>query len=238
MKTGVVGLIGAMDVEVKNLIEALEDRQTVQVADTAFHFGRVGAVEVVVMRCGIGKVNAARGAQMMIDRFHPDVIINTGIAGGIEPGLRVGDIVIGTGLVQHDFDVTGFGYVRGYLFTGDGTKPSIFTPDPEWVNLLEAAAMAMTEPARVKRGLIATGDVFVSTAEKKEDIWENFHASAAEMEGGAIGQTAAYSHVPFAVLRVLSDQADGQAADSYDTFEAETAKLSSEILLELLRCLP
>lgn len=235
MKHDIVGLIGAMDVEVAKQVEALEDRQEHRFADTVFYTGTVGGVRTVVMRCGIGKVNAARGAQMMIDRFSPDVIVNSGIAGGIEPSLKVGSIVVADGLVQHDFDVTGFGYVRGYLFTGDGTKPSVFGPDPEWSALLADTAASVAGASRVFRGPIASGDVFVSSAEKKNDIWDTFGAYATEMEGAAIGQTCFYSHVPFAVLRVISDQADGAAPDSYESFETQTAHLSAEILLEILK---
>ena len=235
MKHDIVGLIGAMDVEVRKLVDALQDPEEIRIADTVFYKGRIGSVQTVVMRCGIGKVNAARGAQMMIDRFSPDVIINSGIAGGIEPSLKVGSIVVADGLLQHDFDVTGFGYARGYLFTGDGSKPSVFEADPEWADLLKKAACDTTDPSRVVTGPIASGDVFVSSAEKKKDIWDSFKAYACEMEGTAIGQTCFYSHVPFAVIRVISDQADGKASDSYETFEKETADLSADIMLKLLK---
>lgn len=230
-----IAIIGAMESEVYRLISLLENANTVPVYNLTFYTGTIKKRKVVIVKSGIGKVNAARCTQLLIDRFSPDAIVNTGIAGGIDPGLSVGDIVIGTGLLQHDFDVTAFGHAKGYLCTGnDHNSPTVFYADERLADALESTAISQFPEKRIGRGTIATGDLFVSDSEKKQELWETFKASAAEMEGAAIAQTASYAGVPFAVLRVISDQADGKAAQSFEVFEEETARLSSAVIESLL----
>lgn len=230
-----IAIIGAMESEVYRLTSLLENANTVPVYNLTFYTGTIKKRKVVIVKSGIGKVNAARCTQLLIDRFNPDAIVNTGIVGGIDPGLSVGDIVIGTGLLQHDFDVTAFGHAKGYLCTGDDhNSPTVFYADKSLSDALESTATSQFQEKRVGRGTIATGDLFVSDSEKKQELWETFKASAAEMEGAAIAQTASYAGVPFAVLRVISDQADGKAAQSFEVFEEETAKLSSAVIESLL----
>lgn len=230
-----IGLIAAMDSELERLIGALDGRAEQVVHGLRFYTGTLRARPVVLLRCGIGKVNAARGAQILIDTFAPAAIINTGVAGGLAPGLHVGDTVVATGLVQHDFDVTAFGHVRGYLCTGeDDTKPTVFHADAALCAALTDAAQTVLGAAHVHAGIIATGDEFVSGAARKADLRETFGAAAAEMEGGAIAQVAQMSGVPFAVLRAISDLADGTAAESFDTFEAAAANASADTLLRAL----
>ena len=236
MKTDALfGIIGAMESEVRHLTSLLQNAETIGIADLTFFTGRIHEKKVVIVKSGIGKVNAARCTQLLIDRFQPDAIINTGIAGGLDPALCVGDVVIGTGLLQHDFDVSAFGHAKGYLCTGaEDDRPTVFSPDKQLVEALAAAAMEHVPAERVKRGQIATGDLFVSDKGKKQELWDDFGASAAEMEGAAIAQTAFYGQVPFAVLRVISDQADGKASESFSTFEEETAALSSAVIKSFL----
>ena len=230
-----IGIIGAMESEVSRLTSLLNNADTVDIYDLTFYTGTLGKRKAVIVKSGIGKVNAARCAQLLIDRFAPGAIINTGIAGGADPSLSVGDIVIGTGLLQHDFDVTAFGHAKGYLCTGkDHDRPTVFRADERLADALERAAISRFPQRRVKRGTIATGDLFVSDGEKKRELWETFGASAAEMEGAAIAQTAFYAGIPFAVLRAISDQADGKAARSFEEFEEETAGLSSDVIESLL----
>ena len=230
-----IGIIGAMESEVSRLTSLLKDSYTVGIYDLTFYTGTLGRRKAVIVKSGIGKVNAARCAQLLIDRFEPDAIINTGIAGGTDPSLSVGDIVIGTGLLQHDFDVTAFGHAKGYLCTGKNhDRPTVFPADEGLADALESAAAERFPQRRVKRGIIATGDLFVADSGKKRELWEVFGASAAEMEGAAIAQTAFFAGIPFAVLRVVSDQADGKAARSFEEFEEETAGLSSDVIESLL----
>lgn len=193
---------------------------------------------MVVVKSGIGKVNVARCTQILIDNFHPDYIINSGIAGGIDASLSVGDIIIGEELVQHDFDVTAFGHAKGYLCTGERDDvPTVFRSDKKLVYLLESSAKEAGGSGKVRTGRIASGDIFVADRTLKESISHKFKAAATEMEGAAIAQTAAYADIPFVVLRVISDQADGEAAESFETFEKQTAELSSAVIQNLINSL-
>ncbi len=238
MKTEItVAVIGAMDSEVENLISNFQTVQTT-VAGSSFYSGNIKGKKLIIAKCGVGKVNAARCTQILIDRFKPDYIINSGIAGGIDSSLEIGDIVIGKELVQHDFDVTAFGHVKGYLCTGErDDKPTVFTSDERLVSLLENAIEESGAKGKIRAGRIASGDVFVSDIKTKESISNDFKALAAEMEGAAIAQVAAYAGVPFVVLRVISDRADGTAAESFDIFEKQTATLSSTVVLNLISLL-
>ena len=225
-----IGIIGAMDIEVETLKADLKNPKITQIADLEFCEGELDNKEVIVVKCGIGKVNAARCVQILCDKFDVGAVVNTGIGGGIGDGLAVSDIVVGNELCQHDFDVTGFGYAKGYMFAGDKDKATMYKCDEK---LIEAAKKAIEEnlsKEKVKTGRIATGDVFVSSYEKKKEIKENFDALVCEMEGGAIAQTAVANNIPFVVVRAVSDLADGSAAESYEEFETQTAHLCAKII--------
>lgn len=230
-----IAIIGAMDIEVDVLKEAIEGEVIEKIGDMVFHSGKINNNEVVVVKCGIGKVNAARCAQTLADHFKVSAMINTGIGGGIGDGLAVGDLVIAESLVQHDFDVTGFGYAKGYMFIGDKDKPTYYFTDKNLAELIEKAAYEHISENKVKKGIIATGDIFVSDAETKSEIKNNFNALVTEMEGGAIAQTASANNIPYAVVRAISDLADGSAPESYEEFEKETAYMSAEIIKTFLK---
>ena len=235
MSYGRVGVIGAMDSELAALIAALAQPAQETAQGLGFYTGRLGAREVVLVRCGIGKVSAARCTQVLIDRFAPGAVINTGIAGGLAGGLAVGDIVVADGLVQHDFDAAPIGFVRGCVCMGDPGAPTVFTPDAA---LLARTAGNVIGAQRVHRGLIATGDQFISGAAAKAAIRRAFPAAmAAEMEGGAVAQAASMSGVPFAVVRAISDLADGTAAASFEQFEQHAADVSAAAVLQALALL-
>ena len=230
-----VGIIGAMDIEIAKLTAALDEVQEELVAGLTFYVGKLKARPVIVVKSGIGKVNAARCTQVMIDRYGVDYIINTGIAGGLDPSLAIGDIVIAQGLVQHDFDISAFGYAKGYLATGiNKDQPTLFLPDETVSKQLEDSAAELISRTKIKKGLIATGDQFISKRDKKEELRVDFSAMAAEMESCAIAQVASLNNIPFAIIRAISDLADGTAAESYEVFEREAAELSAEILEHLL----
>ena len=230
-----IGVICAMESELNDLLQNLEDRRDITHYGYTFYEGHFSGTPAVLVQCGIGKVNAARGTQMLLDYFEPQCVVNSGIAGGTAPGLSVGDVVIGTDLVQHDFDATGCGYVVGYMFTGeDGNKPTLYTADPKLVDALEASARKAAPERGIHRGRIATVDQFISSTEQKQRILSLFNATCAEMESGAIAQTCQCASVPFGILRVVSDLADGSASESFETFEKETADLSAAILLNFL----
>lgn len=230
-----LGVICAMECEAAQLIAALENKKKETIAGCDFYAGTLSGCPAVVVRCGIGKVNAARITQTMIDRYDPMGVINSGIAGGIGDGLRVGDVVIGARLVQHDFDATVFGRARGNVFDGDPAQPTFFCADEKLSAAMRRAAEKIADGRGIHVGVIASGDVFVAGAEIKRDLRETFGATAAEMEGAALAQTAQYAGVPFAVLRVLSDLADGSAPESYETFETAAADFSAEVIRAMAR---
>ena len=228
------GVIGAMSIEIEKLRAALSDVETRETAGLTFYSGTLGSHRVVLVQSGIGKVNAARCTQILIDRYAPDYIVNTGIAGGVGQGLAIADVVIGTELVQHDFDATFFGYARGNLCAEKDGKPTVFTSDGALVERFRAAAETLVESSRVKTGRIATGDQFIAARAVKHDIASTFGAIAAEMEGGAIAQTAALAGVPFIVIRAISDLADESGETLYPTFERDAANLSAGILQKMI----
>ena len=235
MKNKTFGVIGAMESEVAQLRAALGNTETAEHSGLTFYRGTLGNNRVVLVKCGIGKVNAARCTQVLIDQYAPDYIVNTGIAGGIGDGLAVADVVIGTELVQHDFDAVAFGYARGNICDpSHRDTPSVFCSDKALIEAFRAAAASVIDAGRVKSGRIATGDLFVASASAKRDIAGTFGAAAAEMEGGAIAQVAALAGVPFIVLRAISDLADGSSPASFDEFEQQTADLSAGILRKLI----
>lgn len=231
----IIGIIGAMDSEIKLLTDKLEERVYQSYGDLTFVSGNFENKTAVIVKSGIGKVNAARCTQLLIDRYNPTAIINTGIAGGIYQGLSIGDFIIGTESVQHDFDVTAFGHYKGYMCTGDDdSQPTIYKSDEILVDTLSKAARSVIKSGSVLYGRIATGDTFVSDAQLKKEIHKLFNAAAAEMESGAIAQTACYANIPFVTARTISDLADGTAAESFEEFENKAANISAEIVLKFI----
>ena len=230
-----IGIIGAMDSEIEHLVSCLENKTETEACGYSFYSGGLCGRQVIILKCGVGKVNAARGTQLLIDKFAPGMILNTGIAGAASPDLRVGDAVIANGLVQHDFDVTAFGCAPGYLCTGaDRVRPTVLLPDKNLSDMLTKAAGQILKSESVKEGVIATGDVFIADLQKRSYLRAQFNAVAADMESAAIAHTAFCAAVPFAILRVISDNADGQAAEISDRAEVDTARRSAEIIIELL----
>ncbi|MBQ8289017.1 MAG: 5'-methylthioadenosine/adenosylhomocysteine nucleosidase [Clostridia bacterium] len=230
-----IGIIGAMNTEVETLISALTDRRETGIAGSRFFSGKLSSTDAVVVMCGIGKVAAAICAQAMVDTFHPDVIVNTGVAGGIADGLAQGDLVIATDAVQHDFDLSLFGYAKGYMpvWGKDKGSPSPFPADEALAEKLIAAADALGYHAI--RGRIVSGDVFVADAALKHSLATDFSASAAEMEGAAIAQTAWQNGIPCAIVRAISDLADGSATLSFEEFEQVAAERSAKLLMEICK---
>lgn len=231
-----IGIIGAMDVEIEKLTSELSGSRNYPVGGLAFIKGTLYELPIVIVKCGVGKVNAAICTQILIDRFRPDFLINLGIAGGLSPALSIGDVVIAAGLLQHDFDVSSFGHARGYMCTNQNdSQPTIYPADMKLVQLLGKAAEEAIGLRRISFGLIATGDQFVSNKGKKSELYHEFSAVAADMEGGAIAQTAYLNRVPFAVVRTISDLADGTAAQSYSVFEKEAADISATIITNSIK---
>ena len=214
------GIIGAMDEEVDSLKEALDDAKTVSIGGMEFREGMLDGQHVVIVRCGVGKVNAGNCAQLLISVFGVDRIINTGVAGSLDASIDIGDIVVSTDAVQHDFDLTPMGYAPGEL---DGIgSPSL----PADADMRERAVNAVRQSApevHVFEGRVCTGDQFIASAEQKDAIIAKFGGLCCEMEGGAIAQICFQNEIPFVIIRAISDKADGSAEMDYSEFEHAAA---------------
>ncbi|MBQ9414177.1 MAG: 5'-methylthioadenosine/adenosylhomocysteine nucleosidase [Clostridia bacterium] len=232
------GVIGAMESEVQLLTARMQEPIITEKAGLRFYRGQLGASEAVVVRCGVGKVHAAICAQMLIDLFDVDAIINVGVAGGVSPKLQVMDAVIGTTLIQHDFDLSPLGLARGCLgeaYGGDGSFPTAFLADTALSEkMYQAAKEQLNGQHACYKGVIVSGDQFIAGISVKEALYRQFDAMAAEMEGAAMAQTATANGVPFAVLRTISDLADGGAPVSFKTVVTYAADLAAGIVVAML----
>jgi len=237
-----IGLIVAMDKEFAQLRTLLDEAHTEHHNHKDFVIGTLGATTIILLQCGIGKVNAARGTQLMIDKYRPSYIINSGVAGALNTELRPMDIVVGKDFIQHDFDLSPIGYAKGCLATGDRSKPTITQADGNMVRLLtdvsEAVAGEYENAGKVLVGRIVSGDQFINSPDVKAELRDDFGGDAAEMEGAVLAYVASCANVPCAVLRVISDMADGTNNESYDEFEKKASKLSAEIIIELAKLAP
>jgi len=228
-----IAVIGAMDEEIAALSEGL-DRLPPKGSsglDLPIFKGRLHGQTIVVVRCRVGKVHAALATQYVIDHFHPTIIINSGVAGGISPNVRIGDLVLGTSSVQHDFDVRYFGYTRGAI---PGLESSIFTADPRLLGLTMQAAASELSSDRIHQGLIVSGDQFISSQEQKQEILNFFpDAMCAEMEGAAIAQVSSANKVPHLIMRSISDQADNTAPQDFDQFLLDVIPVLNRVIHRL-----
>lgn len=213
-----IGIIGAMEVEVAQLKEMMTEVTVTVKAGMEFNQGILEGKKAVVVRSGIGKVNAAACTQILIDVFSADVIINTGIAGSLKNEINIGDIVISTEVLHHDVDAREFGYPIGEIpQMGRLTFPA----DENLGELCEKICKEVNPEISTFRGRIVSGDQFIADHEKKQSIIDNFQGYCTEMEGAAIGQTAFINGVPFVILRAISDKADNSAIMDYPTFEKQ-----------------
>ncbi|MCM3712731.1 5'-methylthioadenosine/S-adenosylhomocysteine nucleosidase [Alkalihalobacillus oceani] len=216
-----IGIIGAMDEEVELIKGKLDNRQDTTIAGCEFHQGKLDGTEVVLLKSGIGKVNAAVGTTLLIQLFEPTCIINTGSAGGFHEQLKVGDIVISTEVRYNDVEATVFGYEFGQV----PGMPAYYTPDQRLVEVAQKAAEKVGIHAVT--GLIVSGDSFMSDHQRVEELKQIFnHPYCAEMEAGAIAQVCYQFGMPFVIIRSLSDIAGSDAKVSYDQF-LETASVHS-----------
>ncbi len=230
------GIIGAMECEVNSLKSKLQNLEELVVGKRIFYVGELNSHKVILVQSGVGKVNSAICVQYIIDKFNPDFIINTGIAGGLGENMQVGDIVIGTEFVQYDFDVTAIGYALGYMCTGiDKDKPTKFYSDAKLINEFEKALQHTAPNIKYHKGVIASGDCFVSSLDKKLQIKNMFNALAVEMEGAAIAQTANLNKVPCVIVRAISDLADDNAAKDHEFVEEDMAEHCSSTIENLLK---
>ncbi|ALB53853.1 5'-methylthioadenosine/S-adenosylhomocysteine nucleosidase [Cronobacter sakazakii] len=226
------GIIGAMEEEVTLLRDKIDNRQTLTIAGCEIYTGTLNGVDVALLKSGIGKVSAAMGATLLLEHCKPDVIINTGSAGGLAPSLKVGDIVVSDEVRYHDADVTAFGYEYGQM----AGCPAAFKADE---NLIAAAQETIEKlNLHAVRGLVVSGDAFINGSVNLAKIRHNFpQAIAVEMEATAIGHVCHNFGVPFVVVRAISDVADQQSHLSFEEFLAVAAKQSSLMVETLLTSL-
>lgn len=223
------GIIGAMEIEVRSITAAMTDTETKTISGIPFVAGKLNGSPAVIAKCGIGKVSAAVCAQILISVFNVDKIINTGVAGGLAPELRQGDIVVASGFVEHDMDTTPLGDAPGYLSGLD----IITLPCDEEISGLAAAVSAQNKDYNTLRGIIATGDQFIASRERSDYIRTTFNAAACEMEGGAIAHVCYMGGIPFTAVRCISDNADGEAGMSYADFSVIAAERCAGLVLEI-----
>lgn len=231
-----VGIIGAMDVEVELLRERLLDQEVTSALGMDFVEGRLGEKNVVVVKCGVGKVNAAVCAQALVDRFGVTHLVNTGIAGSLDPeGLDVGDLVVATDCVQHDFSVAPLGYAPGLV---PGRERVEFVAGARMREVALATAAEVASDVRVVAGRVASGDQFVSAEADRARIVSMFGAVCCEMEGAAIAQVATLNGVPFAVVRAISDKPGAQDQTvTYAQFEQAAAHHCARIVAHMVAAL-
>ena len=232
---GNTGIIGAMREEVDSLKSEMDAASTVEVAGMEFCRGTLYGQGVVVVQCGIGKVNAGICAHTLVRAFDVKRVINTGVAGSLDREIDIGDIVVSTDAVQHDFDVSPIGFARGEIpYTGRYAFPA----DEALRALAVRAARESAPEIRVFQGRVCSGDQFIASREQKEAILAGFGGLCCEMEGGAIAQACYLNRTPFVILRAISDKADDSEEMSYLEFEAAAAARCAAIVRQMVRLLP
>lgn len=226
-----IGVIGAMDLEIEALKSKMTIRQSVSAASMEFLEGVLNQTEIVLVKCGIGKVNAAICAQTLCNLFHVTHIINTGIAGSLNAAIDIGDIVISTDALHHDVDATVFGYPLGEV-------PSLgcreFMADKHLIDVAHSACAEVNSDIHCFEGRIVSGDQFISDKAVKERLIKEFAPYCTEMEGASIAQAAWLNHIPFVIIRAISDKADDSAQMDYPAFEKEAAAHSARLVEYML----
>lgn len=226
-----IGIIGAMEEEVAHLKEAMDIEEIAEYAAMKFCRGTLCGKDVVIVQSGIGKVNAAICAQILVDKFQADKIINTGVAGSLDARIDIGDIVISSDAVQHDMDATTFGDPLGQVPQLDTFS---FPADAELIEKAKAANEKVNPEIQTFVGRVASGDQFVADKAVKDKIVDNFHAYCTEMEGAAIAQAAYLNKVSYVIIRAISDKADNSAVMDYPDFERRAIEQNVRLMKELL----
>jgi len=225
-----IGIIGAMEEEVQILREQIHNRHEEHIAGCEFYSGTIEGVEVIVLKSGIGKVNAAMGTTLLLQLYNPDYVLNTGSAGGFNKALRVGDIVISRELRYHDVDATVFGYEYGQV----PGMPPLYSPDKKLADLAKRCAEQLD--VNVVEGLITSSDSFMSDEARVQEVINLFpDVHAAEMESTAIAQVCSQFKVPFVIIRSLSDIAGTDAKVSYDQFLGTASINSAKLIILMLK---
>lgn len=228
-----IGIIGAMEPEVADLIASMTSIQIQTIAGIDFISGQLSGKNVIVTRSGIGKVAASIATTLLIEKYAPDAIINTGSAGGFVDSLNIGDIVISSEVRYHDVDVTAFGYEMGQM----AQQPAAFIADPKLIKAAQQAVLSL-DKVNVAEGLICTGDSFICDPARTQIMRQHFPTMAAcEMEGAAIAQVCNQFNVPFVIIRSLSDNANNDSPVDFDSYLIKAGKHSALMVMALLKLL-
>lgn len=227
-----IGIIGAMEEEVALLKEKMTEVEVTKKADMEFFRGNLMGHKAVVVRSGIGKVNAGICTQILADDFQVESVINTGIAGSLKAEINIGDIVLSTDTMQHDVDAREFGYPQGQIPRMDTLA---FPADQNLRSLAAQVCRRVNPEIQVYEGRVVSGDQFVADKEKKEQILSLTNGYCTEMEGAAIGQAAYLNHLPYLVIRAISDKADDSAHVDYPTFEKQAILHSVRLVENLIK---
>lgn len=227
-----IGIIGAMESEVLTLCNALEDKKEIKAGGYTFNQGKISGKDVVVVKSGIGKVNSALCAQLLILKFNADKLINTGIAGATGGNLGIFDFVVSTQTVYHDFDTTAFGYKPGQV---PGMEERFTADEALRDTVLKAFELTdFSKEHKIQKGLIASGDQFISAGEHKDYIKKTFNPLCVEMEGSSIAHACTINKVPFVIVRCMSDMADESVKSTYSFNEDTCAKMCAELVLKFI----
>lgn len=223
------GIIAAMQEEMQEIKKIMQDIENLKIYELNFFKGTINYKNVVLVEAGVGKVNAARVTQILIDNFNIQGIINVGSAGSCNDELEIGDIVIGKKLVQHDFDITAFGHEKGFISNVGQFAES----DDELISQIEEVIKNIKDKDfNIKIGTIASGDIFCTEPKMKEKIRNKFSAECIEMEGSAIAQVCKLDQIPFLVIRSISDKPNGQNEITFDKFLEKASKRCAYIINE------
>lgn len=228
----IIGIIGAMDLEVETLIGAMTEKEKIEFGKRTFYTGKLFGKKAVLARSGVGKVNAALTVQMMVDKFAITHIINTGVAGSLDERIDIGDIVIATGAIYHDMDAVAFGYKKGQVPQMDVFE---FKTDEKLQVIAEEACKRVNPDINVFKGRIASGDQFVAGKEVKNRIKSEFDPLCVEMEGCAMVHAAYLNDIPSLIVRAISDKADDSAEEDYPVFEKKAAEHCAKMIMELMK---
>lgn len=225
------GIITAMQEEMQEIENIMEEKKTQKIYELNFITGKINSTDVVLVEAGVGKVNASRTTQILIDNFETDAIINVGTAGSANDELEIGDIVIGEKVVQHDFDITAFGHPKGFI----SNVGQYVESDKILIEKMEQTVLKMQDSEfKIKIGTIASGDIFCTEAKMKEKIRSKFNADAIEMEGAAIAQVCKLDNVPFIIIRSISDKPNGNNNITFNLFLEKASKRCAKIIKEFL----
>ena len=226
-----IGIIAAMQEEMQEIKKIMLNIKSNKLYDLEFFNGQIYDKKIILVEAGVGKVNAARVTQILIDKFEVDSIINVGAAGALDDGLEIGDIVIGEKIVQHDFDITAFGHPKGFI-SNVGIE---LKSDKKLIEKMETTINRIMDiGSKIKVGTIASGDIFCTEIKMKEKIREKFGADAVEMEGAAIAQVCVLCKVPFLIIRGISDTPNGKNNITFEQYLVKASKMCANILQKYL----